>query len=53
MNILQETEAMKHYRSSITFCVHPLGGYQTFVIDGLRRSRAQKIYTFEFKRSAV
>ena len=26
MNILQDTEVMKHYRSSITFCVHPLGG---------------------------
>lgn len=27
--------------------------YQAFGIDGPRRSRAQKIYTFEFKSSAV
>ena len=43
----------KRYRVPPTPLSVWIKAYQVFGVDGLRRSRAQQTYTFEFKCSAV
>jgi len=43
----------KRYRVPPTSLRSRVKAYQTFGVDGLRRSRVQQTYTFEFKYSAV